>query len=82
MKELNFSDTTGSPSLDELRDRRDRALAYWRQNCDHYLSKWVWHIFRLDLLNQSFQIRQELRAWCVTSVKQLKDHVYREEQCK
>jgi hypothetical protein len=30
--ELKLSDTTGSPSLDELCDHRDTTLAYWRQN--------------------------------------------------
>jgi hypothetical protein len=30
--ELKLSDTTGSPSLDELCDHRDTTLAYCRQN--------------------------------------------------
>jgi hypothetical protein len=82
MKELNLSDATGSPSLDELHDRWDTTLAYLRQNRNQYPPVQVWHIFRLDLLNQSFEMRQELRASCVARVKQLKDLMYHEEQHK
>jgi hypothetical protein len=39
-------------------------------------------MFSLELLNQSFETRHELRAWCVVRVKQLKDHVYHEEKRK
>jgi hypothetical protein len=34
MKELNLSNTIRSLLLDELRDRRDTALTYWRQKFD------------------------------------------------
>ena len=31
-RELNLSDITGNPSVEELHDRHDTALTYWRQN--------------------------------------------------
>jgi hypothetical protein len=31
-RELNLLDLTGNPSLDELQERHDTMLAYWRQN--------------------------------------------------
>jgi hypothetical protein len=36
--------------------------------------------FYFDLLGKSFESRHELRAWCVTRMKQLHDLMYIEEQ--
>jgi hypothetical protein len=55
---------------------------YERVEFVKYPPEQVWIIFRLDLLNHSFETRQELRAWCVTRIKQLKDPVYQEVQRK
>jgi hypothetical protein len=41
MKELNLSNTIRSLLLDELRDRGDTALMYWRQKFDRCPPKWV-----------------------------------------
>jgi hypothetical protein len=40
-RELNLSDLTWNSLLDELHDRHDTTLAYWRQNCGQYPSERV-----------------------------------------
>ena len=79
-RELNLSDITGNPSVEELHDRHDTALTYWRQNRRQYPPERVWDKFHFDLQYKSFESRHELRAWCVARLKQLNDPVYREEQ--
>jgi hypothetical protein len=79
-RELNISEFKGDEGLEELNDRHDMALAYWRHNCGQYPPERVWDRFHFDLLYKSFESRHELQAWCVARVKQLKDHVYLEEQ--
>jgi hypothetical protein len=79
-RELNISEFKGDEGLEELNDRHDMALAYWRHNCGQYPPERVWDRFHFDLLYKSFESRYELQAWCVARVKQLKDHVYLEEQ--
>jgi hypothetical protein len=78
--ELNLSDLSGNPSLDELHDREDTTLAYWRQNHRQYPPELVWNKFHFDLLYKSFESWHELRAWCVARVNQLNDLVYLDEQ--
>jgi hypothetical protein len=79
-RELNLSDLSGDPSLDELHDREDTALAYWRQNHRQYPPVRLWNKFHFDLLYKSLTSRHDLRAWCVARVKQLKDLMYLEGQ--
>jgi hypothetical protein len=35
-RELNISEFKGDEGLEELNDRHDMALAYWRHNCGQY----------------------------------------------
>jgi hypothetical protein len=41
-RELNLSNQSGNPSLDELHDHEDTTLAYWRQNHRQYPPKRGW----------------------------------------
>jgi hypothetical protein len=70
----------GNEILEDLQDRHEMALAYWRQNHRQYPPEWIWDKFYFDLLHKSFESRHEVQAWCVARVKQLRDPVYHEEQ--
>jgi hypothetical protein len=67
-------------TLDDLHDEHDKALMYWRQNHQQYPPNRVWDKYYYDLLFKYFKSRHELQAWCEAREKQLKDHVYHEEQ--
>jgi hypothetical protein len=76
-RELNLFKHDGT--LDNLHDKHDKTLAYWRQNRQQYHPNRVWGKYYYYLLFKSFESRHELRAWCAAREKQLKDPVYREE---
>jgi hypothetical protein len=78
-RQLNLY-ASGGDTLEDLQDRHETALVYWRHNRRQYPPDRVWHKFYFDLLYKSFVLRHELRTWCLARVKQLKDPVYLEEQ--
>jgi hypothetical protein len=78
-RELNLYVSDGD-TLEDLQDRHETTLAYWRQNHQQYPPEWLWDTFYYDLLRKSFESRYELRAWCLARLKQLKDPMYLEEQ--
>jgi hypothetical protein len=57
-RELNLCEH--DETLDDLHDEHDKALAYWRQNCQQYPPVRLWDIFYYDLLFKSFESRYEL----------------------
>jgi hypothetical protein len=67
-------------TFEDLQDRTEMALMYWRQNRRQYHLAWLWDIFYYDLLHKSFESRYELRDWCKARLQQLNDPVYVEEQ--
>jgi hypothetical protein len=46
-RELNLSEFKGDEGLEELNDRHDTALTYWRQNRRQYPPERVWNKFYL-----------------------------------
>jgi hypothetical protein len=79
-RELNLFKLCGNEMLNDLHHRHDTALAYWRKNRRQYPPEGVWDKYYFDLLCKTFESRHELWAWCEVREKQLKDHVYLEEQ--
>jgi hypothetical protein len=78
-RELNlyvFVDDT----LEDLQDRTETALVYWRQNHRRYPPARLWDIIYYDLLCNSFESRYEPRDWCKTRLQQLNNTMYVEEQ--
>jgi hypothetical protein len=78
-RELNLY-ASGGDKLEDLQDRHEMTLTYWRQNYRQYPPERLWNTFYYDLLHKSFESRHELRAWCLARLKQLKDPVYLEEE--
>jgi hypothetical protein len=78
-KELNLYVSDGD-TLEDLQDRTEMALMYWRQNRRQYPPARFWDVFYYDLLRESFESRYELWDWCKASLQQLNDHMYNEEQ--
>jgi hypothetical protein len=78
-QELNLY-VSDDDTMEDSQDHHKTALTYWRQNCRQYPVTWLWDIFYYDLLCKSFESRYELQNWCLTRLKQLKDHMYLEEQ--
>jgi hypothetical protein len=62
-RELNLY-ASGGDTLEDLQDRTETTLAYWRQNHRQYPPARLWDIFYYDLLRKSFESRYELRDWC------------------
>jgi hypothetical protein len=59
-RQIILLDLTGNPSLEELHDHHDTALAYCRQNYRQYPPERVWDKFHFDLLFKDFESRHEL----------------------
>jgi hypothetical protein len=55
-RELNLY-ASGGDTLEDLQDRTEMALAYWRQNRQQYPPVRLWDIFYYDLLYKSFESR-------------------------
>jgi hypothetical protein len=66
--------------LEDLQDRTETTMAYWRQNHRQYPLVRLWDIFYYDLLCKSFKSRYDLRDWCKARLQQLNDLMYVEEQ--
>jgi hypothetical protein len=62
-RELN-SYASDDDTLEDLQDRTEMAMPYWRQNHRQYPPARLWDIFYYDLLYKSFESRYELRDWC------------------
>jgi hypothetical protein len=65
-------------TLNDLHDKHNKALAYWRQNHRQYPPERVWDKYYFDLLRKSFN----LWVWCEAREKQLRDPMYLEEQLR
>jgi hypothetical protein len=78
-REMNLY-TSGGDTLEDMQDRTETVLVYWRQNRWQYPPTWLLDIFYYDLLCKSFEWRYELQDWCKVRLQQLNNHVYVEEQ--